>query len=307
MTRRPVTRRRFLTDTAVAAAATAAMRASDAGAAVTAGGKLPTISLGKLKVSRLILGSNPFFGFAHRGKGLGARMKAYYTDQRIMTVLDEAAEMGITAVAAPVYDRWIKLFAAYLDKGGKLKTWIAQPDPPGGEMSKAITAAAKGGATAIFIQGARVDEHVGWNRWDRLLGWVKQVRDLGLPAGMASHRPDVHVEAEKRKFPTDFYYQCFFQAASGKYLMKHRDLAVAAIRQIDKPVVGYKVLAAGRLEPDQAFAFAFEHIRAKDGVCVGVYPPDKEGMIAQDAGLVRKLSGAPAGAKVARGRKRGEE
>ena len=142
MTRRPLTRRRFLTDTAVAAAATAAIRASDAGAEPTAGGKLPTISLGKLKVSRLILGSNPFFGFAHRGKGLGAKMKAYYTDQRIMTVLDEAADMGITAVAAPVYDRWIKLFAAYLAKGGKLKTWIAQPDPPGGEMSKAIAAAA---------------------------------------------------------------------------------------------------------------------------------------------------------------------
>jgi len=290
MARRPVTRRRFLTDTAVAAAATAAIGASNAAGAATAGGKLPTISLGKLKVSRLILGSNPFFGFAHRGKGLGARMKAYYTDQRIMTVLDEAAEMGITAVAAPVYDRWIKLFAAYLDKGGKIKTWIAQPDPPGGEMAKAIAKAAKGGAKAIFIQGARVDEHVGWNRWDRLRGWVDQIRDLGLPAGMASHRSDVHIEAEKRKFPTDFYYQCFFQAASGKYLMKHRDLAVAAIKQIDKPVVGYKILAAGRLDPADAFAFAFKHIGAKDGVCVGVYPPEKDGMIAQDTGYVRKLS-----------------
>ena len=43
--------------------------------------KLPTIQLGTLRVSRLILGSNPFFGFAHRGgRRLAERMKAYYTN-----------------------------------------------------------------------------------------------------------------------------------------------------------------------------------------------------------------------------------
>ena len=292
MAKRNLTRRRFMKDTAMLGAAAAAMKAADeAGAAAKAPGKLPTIELGKLKVSRLILGSNPFFGFAHRGGSkLAEKMKAYYTDERICAVLDEAASLGVTAVAAPPYDRWIKLFGKYLEGGGKLRIWIAQPDPGPGQMKRAITAAAKGGAKAVFIQGACADHQFGRKGFDTLRGWLEHIRSFSLPAGLGSHRPDTHCEYERRKLPTDFYFQCFFQAHLGRYVMKHRDLAVAAIRKIDKPVIGYKILAAGRLDPKEAFPFALKHLRPKDGVCVGVYPPEKKTMIAEDAALTTKLS-----------------
>ena len=60
------TRRDLLKDAALLGAAAAAIRAADAAAAPeTRTRELPKIKLGKLEVSRLILGSNPFFGFAH--------------------------------------------------------------------------------------------------------------------------------------------------------------------------------------------------------------------------------------------------
>jgi len=279
-----VSRRRFLKETAMIGAAAAAMQTAEGADAAKAVGKMPTIRLGKLKVSRLILGSNPFFGFAHRGgKKLQEEMKAYYTDERIMEVLESAAGLGVTAVAAPPYDRWIKLFGRYVKGGGKLRTWIAQPDPPGGKMVEAIEAAIEGGAKAIFIQGGRADEHFGWKRFDVIETWLKLIRSHKLPAGLASHRHDTHPEYERRGLPTDFYFQCFFRPVQERYELKHRDLAVATLKTLDKPVIGYKVLAAGRLPADEAFAFALKHLRSKDGLCVGIYEKERPGILRQDA------------------------
>src|SRR5690349_2305438 len=69
--------------------------------------KLPAIRLGSMEVSRILLGSNPFFGFSHTSAELDSAMREYFTDQRITALLDEAAGLGITAVVAPVYPRWI--------------------------------------------------------------------------------------------------------------------------------------------------------------------------------------------------------
>ena len=138
------------------AAIGAAAVAGRAGAAAAKKAKtLPAIRLGKLEVSRLILGSNPFFGFAHKEGGLAQEMKDYYTDERICEVMDAAAREGITAVAAPPYPRWIRLFGRYLKNGGKLRIWIAQPDGRPQAIKSQISAAVKGAARAVFVQGAR--------------------------------------------------------------------------------------------------------------------------------------------------------
>jgi len=114
-------RRDFVKQTALLGAAAAALRAvGNARAAEQQPGELPKIRLGNLEVSRLILGSNPFFGYAHQPGDIGRQMVEYYTDARITEVLTQAADSGITAVAAPPEQRWIKLFNRYLDQGGKL-------------------------------------------------------------------------------------------------------------------------------------------------------------------------------------------
>lgn len=48
-------------------------------------------------------------------------------------------------------------------------------------------------------------------------------------------------------------------------------------RQVDQPCLGFKILAAGRMCQKEhmvreAFKFAFEHLKPKDGVIVGMYP-----------------------------------
>jgi hypothetical protein len=245
--------------------------------------------LGNLEVSRLLLGSNPFFGFAHKKDDTGKRMREYYTGERIMAVLDEAAEHGITAVWTPCYDHWIALWNTYRERGGKLKIWIGQPDPKAEEdMKPAITACFRNGGRAVCIQGERIDAQVRQGRWDVVRGWVEHIKSLGMPAGIASHLPTTHLMAEERGIPTDFYHQCVYQPEN--YSRDCWDLAMETIRRLDKPVVAYKVLAAGRVEPAQAFPELWRNLKPKDGLCVGIFPKDKPEQVAEDTSLVRRLS-----------------
>jgi len=249
---------------------------------------LPGIMLGKLKVSRLILGSNPFFGYSHRGKEADAEMRAYFTPQRLAAFLDDAARVGITAVAAPVYPRWTEFWRRYRDEGGRLPAWIAQPDQSD-HIPDLIDEAARTGAAAISVQGARVDEQFAQGRMDVLRQWVERIRDLGLPAGLASHRTDTHLAVEDAGIPTDFYFQCLFKPHS--YRPSERVEALAAIRRLPKPVVAYKVLAASRFAAGPAFRAVMGDLRPTDGVCVGMYPPDNPAMLEENAAWVR---GSPA-------------
>lgn len=252
---------------------------------------LPTIRLGTLEVSRFILGSNPFWGYSHKSAQLDEEMRRFHTDERIMQILDEAAECGLTAVASPPQERWTRFYPRYLESGGRLKIWISQCDCAPEQMLKDIDRSVKAGARAVFIQGARVEEQFEAGRFDVLRSWVERIKEAGLPAGCAAHWPEIHPELERRKFPTDFYYQCFYNASkTSDYSAAEREKAVAMVLRLDKPVIAYKILAAGRLPASEGFEYAFNHIRRKDGVCVGIYAQRAIDQIRQNATYTELLS-----------------
>jgi DMSO/TMAO reductase YedYZ molybdopterin-dependent catalytic subunit len=80
--------------------------------------------------------------------------------------------------------------------------------------------------------------------------------------------------------------QCFYRPET--YTKEDRDLAIATIQRITKPVIAYKILAAGRIAPAEGFEVALKSIAKKDGICIGIFPKDKPGMLAEDVALACK-------------------
>jgi len=251
------------------------------------------VSLGTLEVSRLILGSNPFWGYSHKSAQLDEEMRRHHTDERIAQILDEAASCGVTAVASPPDERWRKLWTRYAAGGGKLKLWISQCHGSPEQMLAEIDRSVEAGAAAVFIQGARVEEQFGKGNFDLLRTWIEHIKRAGLPAGAAAHWPEVHPELERRGFPTDFYYQCMYNASkTSDYSPAEREKAAATIAHLKKPVIAYKILAAGRLTAAEGFEYAFSRIKRKDGVCVGIYAQNAIDQIRQNATYTEMLTGA---------------
>ncbi len=286
-------RRAFLKYAGVVGAAVATARCIEpATAATPRPAEMPMIELGKLKVSRVFLGSNPFFGFSHGNPQASAEeMRTWYTPQRIMAVLDEAADLGINAVWTPCYEHWVRLWNDYRDKGGKLKHWIAQPDRR--PMEKEILTAIKNGSTAVCIQGCNIDAEVGKGHWDVIRGWLELVRSHNLPAGMATHGATTHLEAEERGLPTDFYHQTMYRPDN--YVRAGLEESLNTIAKLEKPVVGYKVLGAGRVKPADTLPYVFQRLKPKDGICVGVFPHKNAREIAENVAWTKKCTPATTG------------
>jgi hypothetical protein len=287
-------RREFLKTGAVLAAGGAtALGVSAAGATIRTAepAGLPTIRLGTLEVSRLILGSNPFWGYSHKSAQLDEEMRRFHTDERIAQILDEAASCGLTALASPPDERWTKLWTRYAAGGGKLKIWISQCHGNPEQMLQEIDRSVRAGAKAIFIQGARVEEQFGKGNFETLRTWIARIKDAGLPAGAAAHWPEIHPELERRGFPTDFYFQCMYNASkTSDYSPAEREKAAATVARLKKPVIAYKILAAGRLTAAEGFEYAFNHIQRKDGVCVGIYAQNAIDQIRQNATFTEMLT-----------------
>ena len=203
-----------------------------------------------------------------------------------MAVLDMAAEKGITAVWTPCYEEWVKLWNEYRDKGGKLSTWIGQPDRT--PMEKEILIAVKNGARAVCIQGCQIDAQVDAGKWDVVRGWLELIKSHGLPAGMATHGAKTHLTAEEKGMPADFYHQTMYRPDD--YVRAGFDESMATIEKLEKPVVAYKVLGAGRILPRDTLPEVVKRLRRKDGLCIGMFPRDKD-QIAEDCALVRELTG----------------
>ncbi len=58
---------------------------------------LPTIQLGKYRISRLVAGSNPILGYSYLGPHTDRHMKEYFTTERTVEFLQNCERAGITA------------------------------------------------------------------------------------------------------------------------------------------------------------------------------------------------------------------
>ena len=166
-------------------------------------------------------------------------------------------------------------------------------------VEMAVDRAVGAGARACFVHGGVTDHALANNRLDELPPAIDYIRKTGLPAGIAGHDPGVFRWAEEH-LDCDFYMCSYYNSAHRDQHAEHRSgmpewfrpedrqAMVELIRTIRRPVIHYKVLAAGRNDPAEGLGFAARHLRPGDAVCVGAHTGDKPGMLAEDVQLLRE-------------------
>lgn len=259
---------------------------------------MDTILLGNVPISRLIIGGNPFSGFSHQGRERDLEMKRYYTAERIKQTLRRAEELGVNTHLGRADHHVMRMLLEYWDEGGTIQ-WIAQTCPEIGSMLRGVQNAINGGAKACFIHGGEMDFRLAQNRLDEVPEAIAKIKEAGMPAGVAGHNPQVFLWAEEH-LDVDFYMCSYYNSAhrdqgaehiSGRaewFLPEDRDTMVQVIQKLSKPVIHYKVLAAGRNDPAEAFAYVARHLRPQDAVCVGIFAKDDPDMLAQDIQLLER-------------------
>ena len=256
------------------------------------------IQMGGVKVSRFILGSNPFSGFSHQGAETDQAMVRYYTAARIKATIMAAEAVGINTMIGRTDLHIIRLLLEYWEEGGHIQ-WFAQTCPEVGPHQMCIERAAANGALACHIHGGVMDHLLAQGRLEEIPEAVGEIRRRGMLAGIAGHRPQVFEWAEKH-LDLDYYMCSYYdpiprdrraEHVSGteeQYLPGDRRAMTGLIQRLSRPVIHYKVLAAGRNEPEEAFAYAARSMRDTDAVCVGVYTQENPRMLEQDVELLAR-------------------
>lgn len=259
-----------------------------------------------LSVSRFILGSNPFSGFSHQRPETDWAMRHYFSSSRIKETLREAESLGVNTLIARADFHVMRTLMEYRDEGGTLQ-WFAQTCPEVGSHATCIERASAYGAKACHLHGGVMDYQFAQRQLDDVQPAIDMIREKGMLAGIAAHNHHV-IEWAEQHLDLDYYLCCYYNPSHRDehaahnpdetefYLEEDRKAMTDLIASLTRPVVHYKILAAGRNNPAEAFAFAASKMRANDTVCVGIYQKDRPEILQEDVRLLEKSLAAQAAA-----------
>jgi len=266
---------------------------------------MPTIALGPHRVSRLIVGSNPFLGYSYMGPHSDRHMKEYFTTERAAEFLLNCEQAGITTHQ---HSSRLDYFPMLYERGSKMKFICLHS-----EREKIAEAISISHPIAVVHHGGVTDRMFAAGKPDVVHDFVKAVKDTGLMAGVSAHNPDVVKQIADEDWEVDFFMTCFYfltrpmdkenpdpvlPVGSYSFFRDDPKKMTQVVRQVKQPCLGFKILGAGRQCTSQervraAFQFAFENIKPTDGVIVGMFPWffDEIGANAQYARELGKSSG----------------
>lgn len=260
-------------------------------------GELPMGKIGEHELSRLVLGGNLIGGWAHSRDLIyvPSLFRAYNTERKIFETLMLAEKAGINSIniGFPTMDTMNKYKKM---TGSKIKILVqVAPDMEKGDIFVNINKAVDAGMDIIQVQGNWCDWLVRDNKLDVIEKMLEKIRSNNITAGLGAHTIDAFITCEEQGIIPDYYMKTMhhdqywsahprenrfpFEVDGERHLDHNRfhdncfclfpDRTVEFVNRVKVPVMGFKVLAAGAITPEDGFNWAFKN--GADFICVGMF------------------------------------
>jgi hypothetical protein len=264
---------------------------------------MPTGTIGKLKISRLICGGNLISGYAHSRDLIyvSSLLKAYFTGEKMMETWALCEEHGInTMIFIPDDKRALDIYREYCARGGKIQG-LAQLVPTKEDLSTCIKEAVDAGVVGALLVGNVGDAWAREGDVDRIGRFVSLAKAQGIIAGVAGHELRTPMLVEKAGIKPDFYMKTLHSTnywssrrpdqlkevidnyGIDNYWCMDPEGTVRFFQELERPWLAYKVLAAGAIHPRAGFQYAFEN--GADFCVVGMF----DFQVAEDAAIANTV------------------
>jgi len=306
-----LSRRKFITCSVVSSLGAGAAREAVAAGAVTQGSggaksqtTLPKGKVAGLEISRLILGTNIITGHMHGRelRYLNDLSLRYNTDERILETFALSEANGIDTFMTHHEPRVMRLLKQYRSAtGGKMKLIVApEPKRTVEDYKRVVQELVDAGADGIYVHGATTDPMMAKGKIDLVVQFVEIIKATGLPTGAACHWLDSLKALEAAKAPCDFYVKTIhhhhYPTAPKKedistpwrelppvYWCSNPEETIAFMKTVEKPWIGFKVMAAGAIQPRDAFRYAYTS--GADFILAGMF----DFQVAEDAVIANEV------------------
>jgi len=269
-------------------------------------GPTSTVRIGSVSVGRFLIGHNPPSGNSHISAEVDAAMRAYFNDQTVPALYRQAEELGLRTIMIRGDYRMLDWVELYRRAGGTMNV-VGQTASEMHDIFANIRVMAAAGVEAIYHHGTQTDKFWREGRIDDCRDYLQCMRDCGVAVGLGTHQPEIIDHAQQNGWDVDFYVASFYNlsrvpressAVTGRkaydievYDDADRERMCEMILAVDKPVLAFKILGAGRKcgsqeQVAEAFRYAYSHIKPSDAVVVGVFGRDAD-ELALDVGYAR--------------------
>ncbi len=235
---------------------------------------VPMTNIGGIEVSRVICGTNPFFGFSHFSKAKDEWMQKHFTDERILEVLEACRLHGINTTLSSPSERYAKILREHERQTGHHWVWMSTPGAlKWVELKDLIKWTSDLGAELCMPHQMFTDSHLllAENRILHAEDVTQAIRDNGMVPGWSAHRPEVITTTDENNYDIETYITPYNPA--GFLCQVETDWTGSVIRNAKKPVTVIKPLGAGRVMPPTGIEFAFNGIKNEDPVAIGFMSP----------------------------------
>jgi hypothetical protein len=294
------TRRNFVQAIAFSGLAAARGAAADPGAKLV----IPTVMLGKHTVSRLIAGYNPVGGYSHSVPKLSVIMRNWFTLERTVEFIEHCEQQGINTWQASIDTKVYAALRQAWERGSRMQWICLMHDAEPAQWKEIVDLK----PIAVVHHGEFTDRMYRDGSQGKIADFLKKAHDFGVMAGISSHNPNNIARSEDAGWEQDLYMTCFYnirrdieKVRSGMgdipvdelYLSQDPARMTDVVRQVKRPCLAFKILAAGRLcnnrsSIEKAFAYAYRRIKPSDAAIVGMFPMLAD-EIAEDAAIARAV------------------
>jgi len=233
---------------------------------------LPYSEIGGLKISRLVIGSNTFFGYSHVSRAKDTWLRRYFTDDAIQQVLEACAAKGMNAVCSMPGERLRKIMDRVEANTGVHINWFATPGNkyPWANWKDDVNMTADVGAEFCMPHQCYTDNALSSGRGEieRYAEIASYIREKGMRPGLSTHRPETITTVDKAGYDCEVYIQPY--NSIGFLCSVETDWIGKVIRNAKKPVLCIKPLGAGRILPPTGLSFVYNSVKPNDVVCIGM-------------------------------------
>ena len=221
------------------------------------------------KVSKLIVGDNPFNGHSYITQFISKEeMIDYHTEDKILEAMHKMEELGINTML-PLADPFIiRILTHYRANGGKMN-FIFQTYAP--MMTCHETADISFNQMmavdpiGVYISGTFTDVRFETGRKKEITDMIANCRKFDIPLGIGTHHPELIELSEKENWDIDFYMACMYNLRNGRegeesgfitgknkssihpIIPGDRAIMLNTLQNVQKPIIAFKIFAGGQM------------------------------------------------------------
>ena len=234
------------------------------------------VSIGNLVFSKIICGTNPFYGHSHFSEARNAEYLGRFDDETIERTIQCCINLGINTVESSANERIVSILSQLQAKNREPihfvgSTRIDETSDIKSHQQK-LSFLIESRAEVCVVHAQYVDRPRKRDSIGGLTRLVEKIHDAGLLASISTHRVETVELCERYNCGIDIYLfplnlsGFVYPGYKGTESVQER---INLVQNTPKPFILTKTLGAGRIPPDEGFQFVAENMKPSDLVSIG--------------------------------------